>query len=256
MKHINMNVLVEQVLNALRQSGMRTKLIKDYKYCGFYPICQYFSTRGLTCYSKTVVDEFICQIRVDYEQGKISKWKWSTLRRSAEFLNKYHTESIGTFPSLPKWDVLYNPLRQAPSPQQFSEDDNLFVLVYQTKQELLKFGHQEKTIKNYVYSGFDPILRYCMDHSITRYNKDVIDTFVAQTRTRFEDHSICRSTYQNVRKMAAFLDEYHETGKLQLRRISAWGLRMPNVYYAETLDAFCRENEQTGALAPSTIAVA
>ena len=144
MKHINMKDLVEQVLDALHQSGMRVKQIKDYKYCGLYPICQYFSDRGLTAYTKNVADEFILQIRAEYEQGKISRWKWTTVRRSAELLEKYHTEGTVTLPSLPKWEVLYNPLHQPPSSQLLLEADNLLVLVYQTKQELLRFGYREK----------------------------------------------------------------------------------------------------------------
>lgn len=256
MKHINMKDLVEQVLDALHQSGMRVKQIKDCKYCGLYPISQYFSDRGLTAYTKDVADEFILQIRAEYEQGKISRWKWTTVRRSAELLEKYHTEGTVILPSLPKWEVLYNPLHQPPSSQLLLEADNLLVLVYQTKQELLRFGYREKTISNYVYDGFDAILRYCGERGITQYEKDAIDSFVAQTRTGYENHSICRSVYQNVRKVATLLDEYHQTGKIELKRVPAWGLRRPGAYYTELLNAFCRENEQTGALAHSTISVA
>lgn len=256
MKHINMKDLVEQVLDALHQSGMRVKQIKDYKYCGLYPISKYFSDRSLTAYTKNVADEFILQIRAEYEQGKISRWKWTTVRRSAELLEKYHTEGTVILPSLPKWEVLYNPLHQPPPSQLLLEADNLLVLVYQTKQELLRFGYREKTISNYVYDGFDAILRYCGERGITQYEKDAIDSFVAQTRTGYENHSICRSVYQNVRKVATLLDEYHQTGKIELKRVPAWGLRRPGAYYTESLNAFCQENEQTGALAHSTISVA
>jgi len=251
-----MKDLVEQVLDALHQSGMRVKQIKDYKYCGLYPISQYFSDRGLTAYTKNVANEFILQVRAEYEQGKISRWKWTTVRRAAELLEKYYTEGTVILPSLPKWEVLYNPLHQPPPSQLLLEADNLLVLVYQTKQELLRFGYREKTISNYVYDGFDAILRYCGERSITQYEKDAIDIFVTQTRASYEKHSICRSVYQNVRKVATLLDEYHKTGKIELKRVPAWGLRMPGTYYTESLNAFCRENEQTGALAHSTISVA
>lgn len=256
MKQGNMEVLVEQVLNTLQKSGTSKKNLKDYKYCGLYPIRQYFSTRGIFAYSKTIADEFIFQVRSDYEQGKISRWKWSILRRSAELLGKYYTDGTVTLLPLPKWGVLHNPFRQEPSKQQLSEEDNLFVLVCRTKQELLKFGYKAKTISNYTYDGFNAILRYCTKRGITRYSKDVIDTFVSSAHANYESHIMCRSTYQNIRKAAAMLDEYHETGRLECRRIPDWGLRMPCMYYSEFLEAFCWESLQTGAISSGTAATA
>jgi len=256
MKHVKMEVLVEQVLNTLQQSGTSKKMLKDYRYCGLYPIKQYFSARGISTYSQAVADEFIIQIRSDYEKGKISRWKWSIVRRSSKLLEKYYTDGTVALLPLPKWEVLHNPLRQEPSPQQLSEDDNLFVLIYRTKQELSKFGYKAKTLSNYTYDGFDAILSYCVGRGVTKYSKDVIEAFVAGARANYEAHAMCRSVYQTIRKVATMLDEYHETGGLECGRVPDWGLRMPSMYYSEFLETFCRESVQTGALADSTVATA
>lgn len=254
MEHVDVKNLVNQTLDALKRAGAGKKKLKNYKYCGFGPLLRYFGNNEVFSYSTDVVDDFISHIRSEYEHGKISRWKWNIVRRSAELLEQFHkTDSVEMAP-LPKWEVLNNPLHQVPTPQQLADTGSLFSLTYRTKQELLKFGHKPKTISNYIYDGFDAILRHCEGNGETHYSKEAVDAFVAEARTKFENHAMCRSVYQNIRKVAAMLDECHETGSLEWTRIANWNLRRPTACYSDMLEIFCQETMRTGALADSTIA--
>lgn len=254
MKSVEVESMIAQILNQLQDAGISPKCLKDYRYCGLREISKYFAEQGRTAYSQAEMDSFMRHTRERYENKEISKWKWQQVRKSAAWMEEFHILGNVTLKPLEKWEVLHNPLRQMPSVEQLQDSDNLFALVYRTKQELSKFGLSEKSLINYTYDGFDAVLRYCTQHGETRYSKALLDAFVAEAHSAFENQNMCRSVYQNARKVAALLEEYHDTGKLIWRYLPAWNTKSLTTLFACTVDDYCETNHRHHTLADSTIA--
>lgn len=249
-----METLISQSLSALERAGMRKKSVQNLKSCGIGPIAQYFAMQGKEVYSKAEVDNFVLQIRAEYEAKTISPFKWGTIRRAAVILEDVYTTGEASLKQLTKWEALHNPLHQEPSLEQLHDKTSLLGLFARTKHELEKFDFSPKTLSNYTYDGFDVILRYCSQHGITKYDIVAINHVITDARTKYEGHQMCRSSYQNVRKVAAFLDECYETDQLKWHHLPKWGLRYPNAYFSKVLDDFCKETNHTEALTKSSIA--
>jgi integrase len=144
----------------------------------------------------------------------------------------------------------------APTTEQLADPDNIFALIWRTKQELHKMGLTKSAVRNYTTGGLAVILRRHNAEGLTHYSKLLVVEMVVEIRGRYEQGQISRASYQNLRKASFFLSEMHQAGKIILSRIPAWGLRVPNEHYSELLEMFCRENQKTGALAEGTITTA
>lgn len=194
------------------------------------------------------------QIRELYEKKAISRWKWQQISRSAAWLEEFYTLGTVTMEPLAKWEVLHNPFHQIPSKPELQDNDNLFGLVYRTKQELLKFNLSEKSIRNYTHDGFDAILRYCTQRSIATYSKASLENVVAEARLAYKKQQMCRSVYQNVRKAAALLEEYHDTGKLVWHYLPTQNTKPLLSIFSRAVDDYCETNCHLRTLADGTIA--
>lgn len=254
MKNVSVELLTAQVLEQLREAGIPPKRLKDYKYCGFGEIAKYFNTQGNTAYSTVRMDAYMTHFRDLYEKEDISRWKWQQIRKAAAWLEEFHTSGAVSLMSLTKWEVQHNPLRREPTQEELSDTENLFGLVYRTKRELMSFNLSEKTISNYTYDGFDPILRHGIQHGITKYSKDFLENFAANARSAYENHQLCRSVYQNVRKTVSLLEECHDTGKLDWHYLPAWSTKTLTPPFSRAVDGYCEMNRRNQALADGTIA--
>lgn len=254
MKNVTLEAMIIEVLELLRETNLSPKCLKDYKYCGFGEIVKCFSAQGCMYYNDATMQAYMENIRALYKRGEISRWKWQQLRKTSAWLKEYHATGAITLGPLAKWEVLHNPLRQRPSEEQQQDSNNLFALVYQTKQELSKFGLSAKSLQNYTYDGFDAILRYCIRHDETSYSKTRLEAFVAEARSAFEKQEMCRSTYQNARKAAALLEEYHKNGRLEWHYLSAWNTRKLTQHFSSALGNYCETNRHDHSLSEGTIA--
>lgn len=254
MNNVSVGNLVIQVLEKLQKVGVSKKRLKDYKYCGFGPIVNHFKLHGKPNYSTAEVDLCMEHIRALYEKDEISRWKWQQIRKSAVMLEEFYVSETVTLEPVPKWEVLHNPLHQKPSAEQLLDNEDLFALVYRTKEELSGLGLSQKTIQNYTYDGFDAILRYFTRHETIKYSKTELGNLVAEARSEYENHRMCRSAYQNIRKAAAMVEEYHDTGKLIWHHLSAWNTKDLTLSFSRTLDDYCETNRRNQTLADGTIA--
>lgn len=254
MEKVLVETLASQVLEQLRVKGVPYKRIKDYRYCGFGEIVKYFHGQGNPVYSAKMLEAFMEQIRELYEKKAISRWKWQQIRKSVAWLEEFYRFGTVTMVPLAKWEVLHNPLRQIPSAEQLQDNGNLFTLVFRTKHELSKFGLSEKSLSNYTYDGFDAILRYCTQCGITKYSKVSLENIVAEARLAYENQQMCRSVYQNVRKTAALLEEYHDTGKLVWHYLPAQNTKPLSSIFSRAVDYYCETNSLHQTLANGTIA--
>lgn len=254
MKNVSVEAMIVQVLELLRETGVSPKRLKDHKYCGFGEIAKYFNTQGSTAYSAVAMDIYMEHIRKLYEKEKISRWKWQQIRKAATWLKEFHASGSVTLAPLVKWEVLHNPLRREPTLEELRDNYNLFGLVYRTKQELMNFNLSEKSISNYTYDGFDAILRYCTQRGITKFSQAALEDFIANARSAYENHQLCRSVYQNARKAAALLEEYHDTGELNWHYLPAWDTKVLTPLFSHAVDNYCETNRRNRTLTDGTIA--
>lgn len=254
MKNVKLEWMIAQILEQLQSAGVSPKCLKDYKYCGFGETSKYFKRQGRTTYVQTEMDYFMRDARECYERKEISEWKWQQVRKSATWLEKFNTSGVVTLEPLAKWEVLHNPLRREPTKKELLDHENLYGLVYQTKQALANFNLSEKSLHNYNYDGFEPILRYCNQCGIAKYSEDILVGFVANARSAYETHQMCRSVYQNVRKVAALLKEYHDSGTLEWHYLPPWDHKPLTLLFSKAVEDYCETNRRNRTLATGTIA--
>lgn len=254
MKNVKLEWIIAQVLEQLQNAGVSPKCLKDYKYCGFGEISKYFTKQGRTTYSQSEMDCFMRDARERYECKEISKWKWQQVRKSAAWMEEFNASGVVTLAPLAKWEVVHNPLRREPTSEELLDYENLYGLVYQTKQSLKNFNLSEKSLHNYNYDGFYPILRYCNQCGITAYSEDILAGIVANARSAYETHQMCRSVYQNVRKVVALLKEYHDIGRLEWHYLPPWNHKPLTPLFSKTVEDYCEINHRNQTLATGTIA--
>jgi len=256
MENVKVNLLAERTLDAIRKSGASEKTIRGYARQWFPEIVQHFDDSSENVYSKKVADTLVTQTRRLYEDGAIKRMQWQMIRRGVELLDWFYRTGDVAMGHVRRWDALHNPLHGNPLPDDFKENNNLRVLVYFTKQELGRINVGSRAIDNYLYSGFDKILRHCAELGITIYDQDAMGRFVVAARAQFDAGVIGRCAYQTIRKSVALLDEYYQTGRIKWGRLSPWGLRELNTAFAHALQLFLEEITQAGQYASNTVKIA
>lgn len=144
--------------------------------------------------------------------------------------------------------------RNKPTDEQLAEPGNIYAIIWGTKQEAMKRGVSLKTFQNYIYDGFDKILRGHIEQGLTLYSKLLTEQMVKNMRTRFEEGKINRGAFQTLRQIALMLDEYNRFGNVERRnRVSDWGFREIGGVFREQLEMFCAEAERRGIWGRSRI---
>jgi len=216
--------------------------LKVYECTGFGELCRRFEARGATAYSPVLADVVVREVWADFQRGAFSSWKWTAVRRGAALLDMFdRTGSVDLAP-LPPWNVL----RLPPTPDQLAEQGNLHALVWAAQERLRELGASAKTLRNYRYDGFDPIVRAHQEQGLTRYSATVTARLVDRARALLERKAMCPSVWRGVRKCAAVLDELAGTGRVQRRLLPHWGLRTPGEAFHAALDGFCVEAGRLG----------
>ena len=231
--------MVAQITDKLLELGLSPKIVKDYKYCGFGEIIKHFNEAGICEYTTEMADLYLKKIRVCYEAGEISQWKWCQIRKAAVWLEEFYTFGTITNESCPKWEVLYNPLRREPAEKELQDNDNFYGLLYRVKQEVMQLGISKKSIENYTCDGFDPLLRHFAQLGMERYSRAELDHLFADARRKLEEHLIGRTTYKNIRKVIATIIVYHDTGKLVWSKLANLNYRQPTPIFSKAINDYC-----------------
>jgi len=249
---------MESALERMRQDGASIKQLKSYRATGFGAIIRYCERNGfcnnVETILGTIVDEFINKVRIEYKQGKISKWKWQQVRRGGELLKHFCITATLDLPPCVKWEALHNPLHRAPTQEELCDSDNIFSLIWRTKNEMVKFNLTPKSIKNYLYEGFDRILHGHIKNNVTRYSQELTAQMVNKARGDYKSGKTYRSVYQNMRRTAALIDEFYKTGALTWHHLPAYDSRKLHDGFAKLLSEFSEDAERTGILKSSSIA--
>ena len=239
---MELDELVEQTLFGLKSSGMTSHALQYYKHTGFGAIQERHAELGETVFSNEICNDLIHDLRICFENGTIPKHKWRVIRRCAEVMSNYQETGTTELPNLGKWEWLNAPYRVKPTPEQFADSDNIFAIVWKVERELEAAGMTTGSVKAYTYNGFDKLLKHFITLGVTKYDSDVINGFVADTHEKLVD----RSKFQMIRKTAALVHEYHQTGEIVHKWLEQWDKHKPDEYFASTIEAYennCRRKD-------------
>ncbi|MDO8686065.1 MAG: site-specific integrase [Clostridiales bacterium] len=250
MSNLKLSEIAVQTQEALSKLGFKKKTLENYKFDGFYPILAYFKKNNLTYYSKEAVAEVVMQTYLRYERGETYYAKFQSVRRIASWLDETENGAALNRKPLEPWKV--NPYHEFPKGI-LDDNHNISTLVYNTRQAMSGLGLSKKTIKNYLYEGFDVILRHFMENGILHYSEDDLNKFVFTTRTQYEMHRIGRSKYQTVRKTASMLYEYYNSCTLTWKVLPNYDTKELMGGFAYALEKYINYQSLPGGMAATTI---
>ena len=243
MKLIELDATAQRALELLTNAGMSDGSIYDYTHTGFGSILRHFHTKGILYATAEMLDNFLLEQRVLLDQGDISQWKWGLVRRSCELLKQCSATDSIDLPDLQPWDPVWNRPKQiiqhdAPTAKQFAESENIYVLVWMVNKRMEQLGLSENTVRHYTEEGLAAILKKHYDSGTESYSDKLISQLTEERRLQYEQGEVGRTTYQNLRKAAAMLQEFRLTGKITLERIPNWGRREVIPQHKAILDKF------------------
>lgn len=146
---------------------------------------------------------------------------WS--EEAANCSNHFKITGSIDLPELRPWDAALGRPQQSllfdsPTQEQLATPGDLFTMIWRVKQALFNAGLKARTIEHYIAEGMSIIFRRHLVHGLTCYSAEVTDEVVAETRTKYEQRLISRSSYQNIRKAGFLLATVYETGNITLEK--------------------------------------
>lgn len=257
----NLKEAAEQSLRLLERNGASAKTIKGYRNTGFGAIIRHFTRKGVMDVNDEMLDTFVLEQREHFERGEFSEWKWRLVRRGSELLKHFAQTGTADLTELRPWDPVLRKPRQSveldiPTPEQLTDPDDLFALIWRVKQALLKAGLTKRTVKHYTAEGMTVILRRHIEQGLAHYSEPLTTEIVVEIRSKYEQGLTSRVSYQNLRKASFLLAEMHRTGGITFCKIPDWGQREPAPEFAALLRHFCDNANRTGILAGSTVKTA
>ena len=119
-----------------------------------------------------------------------------------------------------------------------------------------QLGLTESTTRHYREEGLSVILRRHYDSGTECYSDELVSQLIAERRSQYEQGIIDRTSYQNLRKAAAMLREFRQTGKITLERLPDWGRSELTPQFKSILNEFCSYVMWKGNLAENSISAA
>lgn len=219
MDRIMIKGLGSRVLDAMRERNLKEKSIKEFERYGIRRITAHFEKNGWAFYSSNAVWDFVLQERARMESGQLPAYQWAHTRRAAVYLEQMAKHGSMQKVPLPKWEAEHNRLFklvvQGEPPAQDME-----ILICQVRDAMMELDLSEKAKQNYLYCGLGAILKYFDSQGMTTYSKELLDTFLADSRRKYLSGEIKRAAWQNIRKSAIWITEYHRTGAISHNRLT------------------------------------
>lgn len=228
MELMELNATAQRALELLADAGMSDGGIYDYTHTGFGGILRYFRKKGILYATPEMLNDFLLEQRTLLDRGDISQWKWRLIRRSCELLKQCAATDSIALPDLRPWDPVWDRPKQvihrdAPTKKQFADSENIYVLVWMVNRQMEQLGLSGNTIRHYTEEGLAVILKRHYDSGTEIYSDKLISQLAEERRLQYEQEVIGRTAYQNLRKAAAMLQEFHQTGKITLKKVPNWG---------------------------------
>lgn len=107
---------------------------------------------------------------------------------------------------------------------------------------LLALGLTEPTIVTYRSAGFHPLQRFFKQKKCVFYSRKLAEEFVAETLDAYESGCISIFKYRRIRKVAALLEEYNNTGTIKWAQLpNRNAVPLACKHFEKTLDRFLLE---------------
>ena len=184
MDRIMIKGLGSRVLDAMRERNLKEKSIKEFERYGIRRITAHFEKNGWAFYSSNAVWDFVLQERARMESGQLPAYQWAHTRRAAVYLEQMAKHGSMQKVPLPKWEAEHNRLFklvvQGEPPAQDME-----ILICQVRDAMMELDLSEKAKQNYLYCGLGAILKYFDSQGMTTYSKELLDTFLADSRRKY-----------------------------------------------------------------------
>lgn len=101
----NIFALAWRTNQALKNTYLAQSTVRHYTNEGLSIVLRKHTERGLETYSEALVSELVADIRLKYEQGKISESIYKNLRKSSFLLSEMHQTGAITLFKLPRWGL-------------------------------------------------------------------------------------------------------------------------------------------------------
>jgi site-specific recombinase XerD len=256
MNEFNVVELSERILSEMERSGAKPGTLRHYRSTGFGAINRHFCEVGSADkVTASLLDAFVISQRKRCENKEIPIYTWRGIRCGAEVL-KLYASIVGAnleLPTAQKWYSVKTLLRCQPNPKQLADNSNIFGLVWRVREELSRQGVHPETLTHYTIAGFDKILSHHLLQGTTTYSPELTEALVVQSRGKVNEGELCRVMFQHLRKTAAMLAEFHDSGKATLQKMPRFGLRMPNSHLSILLNEFLDDHARPGNFSPFTI---
>jgi site-specific recombinase XerD len=220
MEAFDIRDMSRRALRKLEEEGVNKRKIHRYESVGFRTVILYFEGLGLTDAGDDLLREFLeKQYEASKNDGKLT-WRWRTIRRSVELMKYFAATGRVDMPPLPRWTKRDCLLYIEPSPDQMADNDNIFGLIWRTRNALKNFGYAYRTLVYYDVSGFGKILNAHVEMEASCYSRKIAAQVVIDAHKRVETGKQYR--FQAERKAAALLDEFHRYGVISPSTLSAY----------------------------------
>lgn len=242
MQKIKLKETIEQIIKLLDKKNMKAKTLKNCS-AGLRNIIRFFDKRGLNDIVLEQLDEFLLEVHKEHISGKFGSEKWRNIRRGCEMVKLFVTEGSIDIGVLGRWDYSRGiPMQyiesDPPTISQLSEKENVYVLAWNVRQQLIEQGLTANTVRHYSEEGLNLIIKGHYDSKTEIYSEKITDDLVIKKRTQYEEGKTRRQAYQNLRKAAFLIKEMHETGKITLEKLPVWNIREPAAEFSALLSDF------------------
>lgn len=221
MNTFDVNAIAEQVLCKLgSEKQLSSEHLSAIKRIGIGPALKHFASIGSTIVNNGMLRGFLEKQHEAYTDSKKPAWRWQLLRRGTEMLMYFAETGSVDMPPLPKWDRRNCLLYIVPTVEQLANNDNIYGLVWRTRNALKSIGYKELTIRYYDGSGFAKILNAHSDAGTETYSRKLCAQLLLDARNAIRDGKYHKM--QALRKAAALLDEFHRYGSITPSHLSSF----------------------------------
>lgn len=133
--------------------------------------------------------------------------------------------------------------------------DKIETLTIAVRDKMLNLDYSKKTKRDYIYCGFGTILRYFHLKNCHEFSKSLLDGLVDDLYNDYVYGKCGQYKYRIVRKTAAWLCEFRETGKISRRNLNAYGFKYVNDEYEALICEYILYSQKIGLLKENSIKV-
>jgi len=240
MKKFDLGIIAELAYRKLKSDGvMKGNKLSTYKTIGFRASLKHFENIGDLTVNKEILRKFLESQYEIYKDNKSQTHRWQIIKRSTELLIYFAETGRVDLPRQRRWTKRDCKLYVEPLPEQLANNDNIYGLVWRTRNALKAFGYADRTIIYYDVSGFAKILTAHEEAGTEIYSEKLGVGLVLAARGSVKTGSHHKS--QAIRKTVALVDELHRYGTIELSHLSPFNMELPNPAYEALLEEYTND---------------